>query len=77
MKYAISMMLVLLISLTSLSAKVVVSGNSVTMTRADLDELTIQAQMYQELRGKADRPKVYIGANAGTYGVGVNAGVIF
>lgn len=70
-------MLVLLISLTSLYAKVEVSGNNVTMTRADLEELAAQAKMYQELKNKSIRPKVYIGANAGTYGVGVNAGIVF
>ena len=70
-------MLALLISLTSLFAKVEVSGNVVTMTRADLEELVAQAQMYQELKNRSARPKVYVGGNAGNYGVGVNAGVIF
>jgi len=77
MKYIILTTLALLILLTSLSAKVVVSGNNVTMTRDDLAELTTQAALYQELKNKFDRPKIYIGVNAGTYGVGANAGVIF
>ena len=77
MKLKICLTLVLLTLLTSLFATVVVSGNNVTMTRADLEELVAQAKMYHEIKDRLNRPQIYLGTNAGTYGVGVNAGIIF
>ena len=77
MKYRNWIIPALLIWLTACTNLAI--AESVTIDRKVLSELTEQAMLYQRYRGEIDAPriKVYIGANAGTYGVGGEAGVIF
>ena len=69
--------LVWLILATILFAEIRTSGNEVVMSESDYRTLIKLAREAEIRRENRKDMRFYIGVNAGTYGVGGEAGVIF
>jgi hypothetical protein len=57
---------------------VTVSGDVVTMSVEDMRELAEMVKENEKLKKELEKKsyRFYLGGNAGTYGVGLNAGII-